>query len=223
MEYRNVTFEEVKASLTIQTFVAKANEHLAAIGFTEHGPRHVGLVANISRQVIERLGYEGRLPELAAIAGYTHDIGNVSSRHDHGQTSACLLYPILSSLGMPPDEVAIVLGAVGNHEEEYGEPMNVVGAALILADKSDVHRSRVRNHDVATFDIHDRVNYAVTHSFLEVTGDPRVAQLRLTIDTDVCPVMDYFEIFLQRMMMCRRAAHLLEADFQIIVNETRFL
>lgn len=207
----------------VETFIRFGHEHLGVMGFTEHGFRHATLVSTISHQIMQRLGYDEREAELAAIAGYLHDIGNVISRQDHGGTAAIMAMQLLEQLGMPYEEIAVIGGAIGNHEEQYGVAVNPVAAALILADKSDVHRSRVRNRDLATFDIHDRVNYAVTHSFVRVDSEPRLITLELTIDTEVSSIMDYFEIFLTRMVMCRRAATLLDAKFAIVINGTKLL
>nr|WP_062283821.1 HD domain-containing protein [Moorella mulderi] len=218
-----MTLEDVKRDPEVEALIVKGNEHLGAMGFTEHSHRHLSLVAKISYNVLEHLGYDRRVAELAAIAGYLHDIGNVISRQDHGQTGALLAYRILTRLGMPTVEVATIMGAIGNHEEEYGQAVNTVGAALILADKSDVHRSRVRNSDISTFDIHDRVNYAVQHSFLRVDASRRTITLELTIDLSISTPMEYFEIFLMRMMMCRRAADFLDCHFGLVVNEARLL
>ena len=192
------------------------------MGFTEHGFRHVGLVASIARNVLRLLDYDGRHQELAAIAGYLHDIGNVISRHGHATTGALLAHPILTRLGMTPDDIALVLGAIGSHGDDHGrlgEPVHPVSAALILADKSDVHRSRVRNPDPSAFDQHDRVNYAATSSFLRVAPEAKTITLELTIDTTIAPVMHYFEIFLPRMLMSRRAAEHLDCNFHITINE----
>ena len=165
------------------------------MGFTEHSYRHVNLVSSIARSIMERLGYSERQAELAAIAGYIHDIGNVANRSDHGISGAVMAYPILMQMGMHPDEIATVISAIANHEEQYGHAVNSVAAALIIADKSDVHRSRVRNPDFATFDIHDRVNYAAEYSILNIDDDNRIITMELAIDTNICPVMEYFEIF----------------------------
>jgi len=220
---RRVTVETVKAEPRVAAYIAGADRHLAAQGFTEHGERHCGLVSRIAYNVLKRLGYDERQAELAAIAGWTHDVGNVVAREGHAQIGAALMAPILLDLGMPPDEVAIVIGAIGNHEEKHGHPVNEVAAALILADKSDVHRTRVRNQDVATFDIHDRVNYAVVRSFLNVDGASRSITLDLTIERDVTSVMEYFEIFLDRMVMSRRAAETLDARFHLVINGATLL
>ncbi|NMB00197.1 MAG: HD domain-containing protein [Firmicutes bacterium] len=193
------------------------------MGFTEHGFRHIGLVSSIARNILERLGYDDRLAELAAIAGYVHDLGNCVGRVNHGAAGALLVEPILRDLGMSPEEIALILSAVGNHEEEVGEPVNEVAAALILADKSDVHRTRVRNTDIPTFDIHDRVNYAVIKSFLDVDDEARRITLRITIETENTSIMEYFEIFLERMLMCRRAAAYLGCEFKLMINETLLL
>ncbi|MBE3571963.1 MAG: HD domain-containing protein [Moorella humiferrea] len=218
-----VTLEEVKKDPEVDTLIVQGNEHLGAMGFTEHSHRHLNLVASISYNVMEHLGFNRRTAELAAIAGYLHDIGNVISRQDHGQTGALLAYRILTRMGMPVHEVAVIMGAIGNHEEEYGQAVNAVGAALILADKSDVHRSRVRNKDISNFDIHDRVNYAVKHSFLRVEAARRSITLELNIDLSVSTPMEYFEIFMTRMMMCRRAAAFLDCHFGLTANGARLL
>ncbi|NLW16821.1 MAG: HD domain-containing protein [Firmicutes bacterium] len=218
-----MTLEDIKQHPKVEAFIRQGNTHLGALGFTEHGFRHANLVATIARQITQRLGYGERQGELAAIAGYLHDIGNVISRQQHGQTGAMITMQILESMGMEYEEIAAICAAIGNHEEEYGEPVNQVAAALILADKSDVHRSRVRNTDVATYDIHDRVNYAATHSFLRVDEEARTITLEITIDSEVSSIMDYFEIFLTRMIMCRRAATTLDATFSIVINDSKLL
>jgi metal-dependent HD superfamily phosphatase/phosphodiesterase len=221
-----VGLDIVRHDLEVQTFITQANKNLGVLGFTEHGFRHVGLVANIARNVLRLLGYDGRLQELAAVAGYLHDIGNVVSRHNHANTSAVLAHGILNRLGMAYEDVALVLGAIGSHGDDsgrLGEPVHPVSAALILADKSDVHRSRVRNPDPLSFDQHDRVNYAATSSFLRVDAEAKTITLELTIDTVIAPVMNYFEIFLPRMLMSRRAAEHLGCEFHITMNEVVLL
>lgn len=215
-------FEDVREDGEIQALIRHANKNLGVLGFTEHGFRHVGLVANIARNILGRLGYEPRLQELAAIAGYTHDVGNVVSRHGHASTGAMLAYPIFSRLGMVHDERALLLSAIGSHGDDSGrpgEPVNPVSAALILADKSDVHRSRVRKIEESAFDQHDRVNFAATASFLRVDAGAKTITLELTIDTQIASVMEYFEIFLPRMQMCRRAAEFLDCGFHIVMND----
>lgn len=218
-----ITLADVKQNIRLKTYLDFGNKHLAAMGFTEHGLRHAGVVSTISARILKELNYPERQVELASIAGWTHDIGNVISRHNHGQTAAVIVMSTLEEMGMPLDDVATVSAAIGNHEEEYGQAVNDVAAALIIADKSDVHRSRVRNRDQATFDIHDRVNYAVNKSEVVVDASSRIITLRLSIDTNICPVMDYFEIFLTRMVMCRRAAERLQSKFSIFMNESKLL
>lgn len=218
-----VGFEQVLQDPEVQAFIAMAQETMQALGFTEHGSRHVKLVAQRAMELMSQLGLPRRRQELAGIAALLHDIGNMVNRHDHGQTSAMLAYCILSRMGMPPEEVATVMAAIGNHEEEVGNPVNDVAAALILADKSDVHRSRVRNQDLATFDIHDRVNYAVTYSELTALPEQNVIRLTLTVDTSIIAIMEYFEIFTVRMIMCRRAARSLGCQFELVINGTRLL
>lgn len=218
----SLAFRVIKADPEVRTLIEAANHNLGVLGFTEHGFRHVGLVAGIARNVMRRLGYDERHGELASIAGYLHDIGNVISRHGHATTGALLANTILSRMGMVPEDVIVVMGAIGSHGDDHGrlgEPVHPVSAALILADKSDVHRSRVRTTDPAAFDDHDRVGYATTSSFLRVDPDSRTIALELEIDTEIAPVMQYFELFLPRMLMCRRAAELLDCTFRIIIND----
>ena len=220
---RPVTLEDVKRDREADVYVAKADEYTRAIGYTEHGARHANLVASIAGNVLRRLGLDDRSVQLAGIAGYLHDIGNLVGRVNHEHTGALLACRILGRLGMGPEEMAVVMGGIGNHEEQTGEPVSEVGAALIISDKSDVHRSRVRNPDPTTFDMHDRVNYAVQHSFLRVDEAARTITLELTIDTRLSHVMEYFEIFLPRMVMCRRAAKLLGCQFKLQINGTKLL
>ena len=219
---KTITLQAIKTDSYVQALIEAGNRHLAAIGYTEHGFRHVGLVAHIASNILEKMAHPIRESELAAIAGYLHDIGNAVNRISHAQTGAILAAGILERLGMQPEDIAIVIGAIGNHDELDGNPVNNVSAALILADKSDVHRSRVRNSDLATFDIHDRVNYAVKRSFLRVYPKERIA-LELTIDTEICPVMEYFEIFLARMLLCRKAAEFLQTKFELKINDVKLL
>lgn len=219
----NITLGDVLQNRRMQAYLKAGNAHLDAMGYTEHGSRHARLCADVAHRILSTLGYSEREAELAAIAGYFHDVGNVVSRYDHGQTAAIITMGSLEAMGMPYEEVALVVSAIGNHEEEYGHPVNAVAAAMIIADKSDVHRSRVRNSDKAGFDIHDRVNYAVEKSAVEVDAGERQITLRLTIDTSISSVMDYFEIFMIRMMMCRRAATYLGCRFAIYINESKLL
>jgi metal-dependent HD superfamily phosphatase/phosphodiesterase len=219
----SVTLAEVQGHEGVQTFIALADRYLGEIGYTEHGFRHAGLVARIAYNVLSRLGYDDRMRELGAIAGYLHDMGNFVSRTMHSQTGAAITYDILRDLGMTYAEIGIVLAAIGNHEEDFGNPVNPVSAALVVADKSDVHRSRVRVKDRTVFDIHDRVNHAVESSFLRVDSDARTLTLELQIDTELADVMDYFDIFLSRMVMCRRAAEYLDCRFKIDINGSKLL
>ena len=218
---RLITLEAVRHDPQVRAFVRKADENLAVLGYTEHGPRHCGLVADIASNVLLRLGHPRREAELAAIAGYLHDIGNGISRLDHGIAAAVIAQRVLERMGMPPEEVVEIMCAIGNHEEEYGEPVSAMSAAVILADKSDVHRSRVRVIDPTTEDIHDRVNMATHRSFLSVDAQAKTITLEMEIDTAVIHVMEYFEIFLTRMVMCRRAAISLGCTFGLEVNGTK--
>lgn len=220
---RLVTLEDLKKDPEVDAYIIKANEYTGAIGYTEHGARHANLTASIAYNTLKRLAYQERDAQLAAMAAYLHDIGNMVSRINHEHTGAMLANSILLRLGMDPVERGIVMGAIGNHEEKGGEPVSPVGAAVILADKSDVHRSRVRNPDMTTFDIHDRVNYAVEHSFLRVDEKGKTISLELTIDTKLSQVMEYFEIFLTRMVMCRRAAQFLACEFKLQINGAKLL
>ena len=221
--HSSVSLTDVENHEGVKTFISLADRYLGEIGYTEHGFRHAGLVSKISYNVMHRLGFDDRMAELAAIAGYLHDMGNFVSRSMHSQTGAAITYDILRDLGMSYGDIGIVLAAIGNHEEEFGNPVNPAGAALIVADKSDVHRSRVRVKDQTMFDIHDRVNHAVEHSFLRVDSEARTLTLELSIDTELAGVMEYFEIFLSRMVMCRRAADFLECKFKIDINGTKLL
>lgn len=220
---RLVTLEDLRHDRETTTLLTKANEQLAIMGFTEHGLRHASLVAHIAQNILLRLKYPERTAQLAAIAAYLHDIGNVIARMNHEQTGALIAMDILRRLGMDIEEIAVVAGAIGNHEENNGEPVSEVSAALILADKSDVHRSRVQNPNMAAFDIHDRVNYAAQRSFVNVDEAKRTITLELTIDTTISQVMEYFEIFLSRMVMCRRAAQYLKCNFELVINKNRLL
>lgn len=223
LKFSNVMLEDVKANETINSFIQSANDYLGAIGYTEHGYRHVSLVSSVAENILVSLGYPKRLQELAAIAGYVHDIGNVINRQDHGQSAALIAMHILRQIGLTSDEVALIISAVGNHEEEIGEPVNPVAAALIIADKSDVHKTRVRNINMISADIHDRVNYAVDRSFLKVDKERKTISLNLNVDTKVAQVIEYFEIFMLRMDMCRRAAKFLDCKFELIINERKLL
>ena len=218
-----LSLTDIKKDPIIIAFIQKADEHLGVLGYTEHGFRHASLVSNIAQNILLRLGFPERQGELGAIAGYLHDIGNIVNRKDHGRTGAVIALNYLMDKSFDPLETAIIAGAIGNHEEECGEAVNIIAAAVILADKSDVHRSRVRNTDLAKFDIHDRVNYAAVHSFLNVNEEKRNITLELKIENNICPVMEYFEIFLVRMMMCRKAATFLGCQFKIEINGNNIL
>ncbi len=216
-----VTFDSVKNHPRVKVYVRNADAALAEIGYTEHGERHVGLVAHIAFNTLTRLGYPEREAELAAIAGYLHDIGNAVNRDHHAQTGATMAMQILNDMHMSDEEVVRIIGAIGNHHENDGDPVSAVAAAVILADKSDVHRTRVRNPDMIKFDIHDRVNYAVQKSFLNVDEGTKQIVLELTIDTSISQVMEYFEIFMTRMLASRKAAKFLGTTFGVTVNGNR--
>lgn len=213
-----IDLSDVKAHPAVKSFIRQADHNLGEIGYTEHGFRHAKIVSRDARKLLKGLGYDDREPERAAIAGYLHDLGNFVSRKGHPQTGASICYPILVELGMSYKEIGIVLGAVGNHEEGEGLPVSPECAALILADKSDVHRSRVRNKIPETFDIHDRVNFAAESSVVSVDLETRTLVLELRIDTTISKIMEYFEIFLDRMTMCRRAAEYLHCRFRLVIN-----
>ena len=221
-----VTYQIVEHDADVRKLIDHANRNLGVVGYTEHGLRHVTLVARIARNVVRILGYDEQIQELTAIAGILHDIGNVVNRRGHPNSGAVMSMPILQRLGMPMEDIAVVMGAIGSHGDDGGglaEPVHAVCAALIVADKSDVHRSRVRNPDPATFDAHDRVNYAVVSSFLRVDADEKTITLELTIDTAISSVMDYFEIFLPRMLQSKRAAEFLGCRFHIEINGNTIL
>jgi metal-dependent HD superfamily phosphatase/phosphodiesterase len=215
--------DQVAGNKLVQTYVALADQFTGELGFTEHGFRHANLVGHIAYNILSRLGYEERLAELASVAGYLHDVGNVVSRQNHPQSSALIAMPLLTEMGLPLEDVGLVVGAIGNHEEELGRPVSPVSAAVNIADKSDVHRSRVRKAGQVVMDIHDRVNFAVRHSFVRVDAEQRTVTLELDIDTTVSDILEYFEIFLTRMMMCRRAAEGLDCKFRMTVNGSSLL
>lgn len=218
-----ITIQELRKDHEISVYLKCSTEYLGKLGFTEHGKRHVSIVAKRAREILEVLGYSVRDCELAEMAGYLHDIANLVNRFNHGGMGAIMAYNILTRLQMQPEEIALVISAIGNHEEERGNAVNHVASALILADKSDVHRTRVTNTDFATFEIHDRVNFAAESSIIQVDAENRTIKLLLTIDTKICPVMEYFEIFLDRMIMCRRAAAFLKCRFGLVINENELL
>ena len=218
-----LTYEQVTQSQAIRTYITRADESLAALGYTEHSFAHVMHVAQTAKYILETLGFPERTVELAQIAGYLHDIGNVVNRVDHSQSGAVMAWSILNDMGCDPAEIATIVTAIGNHDEGNGVPVNEVAAALILADKADVRRSRVRNTDISTFDIHDRVNYSVKKSQLKINEDKTLVKLKLTVDTKYGSVMDYFEIFMQRMILCRKAAERLGLQFKLMINEQQLI
>jgi len=218
-----ITYEELKKNEAIRAYISKADESLGALGYTEHSFAHVCQSAETAAYILESLGFGERDVELAKIAGYLHDIGNLINRVAHSQSGAIMAFKILTDMGMDPLEVASVCTAIGNHDEGTGVPVSPIAAALILADKSDVRRSRVRNQDKAAFDIHDRVNYSVKKSQLKINEERTIVKLKLTVDTHYGSVMDYFEIFMERMLLCRRAAEKLGLQFKLIINEQQLI
>ncbi len=213
-----LTYEELKRNEDIREYIKKADETLLARGYTEHSFGHVCKVADTAEAILKALGGSEHDIELAKIASYLHDIGNIVNRDNHAHTGAILAFQLLGSLGMSAGDIATIVAAIGNHDEKSGIAVDAVSAALILADKSDVRRSRVRNTDIATFDIHDRVNYSVTSSELVINEAKDKICLYLTIETQYCSIMDYFEIFLERMIMCRHAAEKLDLKFGLVIN-----
>ena len=218
-----ITFEDLRHSEAVATYIQKADDSLSALGYTEHSFSHVTKAASMAGSILETLGYPKREAELARIAGYLHDIGNIVNRVDHAQSGAVMAFRILDKMGMDPGEIADVISAIGNHDEGTAMPVNPVAAALILADKTDVRRSRVRNRDFSTFDIHDRVNYAVESAETTINEEHTAIVLRIVIDTEISAVMDYFEIFLGRMVLCRKAAEKLGLRFKLVINGQELL
>jgi metal-dependent HD superfamily phosphatase/phosphodiesterase len=217
-----ITLEDIQQDPLISTFLSNADRVMEGLGYTEHGFRHANLTARIAFNVLTRLGFGERLSLLGCLGGYLHDIGNMVARDGHGQAGALLAYEALKDR-MPTSDLALIMAAVGGHEEEGGEAAGPVSAAVILADKTDVHRSRVRKSAQIDFDIHDRVNFAAEQSFLRVDSSARTLTLELRIDTEISQVMEYFEIFLQRMVMCRRAAETLDCRFKLTINGAALL
>ncbi len=211
-----MTYEQLKKDPALQVYITKADQSLKALGFTEHSFAHGGKVSETAAYILQTLGFSAHDVELARIAGYLHDIGNLVNRSDHSQSGAVMAFTILQRTDMPPEDIATVVTAIGNHDEGTGVPVNPIAAALILADKSDVRRSRVRNTDISTFDIHDRVNYSVESAKLALEGQE--IRLILTVDTAFGSVMDYFEIFMARMILCRKAAESLNLKFRLQIN-----
>ena len=218
-----MTYNEIKKNKAIHNYITAADASLSALGYTEHSFAHVGAVAEKAGYILSTLGYSERTVELVKIAGYLHDIGNLVNRVDHSQSGAVMAFRILDKLGFNSEEIADIVTAIGNHDEGTGVPVSEFAAALILADKSDVRRNRVRNQDISTFDIHARVNYSVTSANLQINQDKTQIELNLTIDTEYSSVMDYFEIFMQRMILCRKAAEKLGLRFKLVINNQQLL
>ena len=218
-----ITYEEIKNNQAIRAYIKAADESLAALGYTEHSFFHVKKVAECAAYILSSLGFDSHTVELAKIAAILHDIGNLVNRVDHSQSGAVMAFRILDKMGMPAEDIATIVTAIGNHDEGVGVPVNAVSAALILADKSDVRRSRVRNSDFSSFDIHDRVNYSVEDSKLEINCDDKTITLILKIDTEISPIFDYFEIFVERMLLCRRSADKLGLKFGLVINGQKFI
>ena len=218
-----INLKEVRENPEVDALIRGAQKQLNALGYTEHGHRHISIVSKRAGDILEKLGYPERTVELARIAGYMHDIGNCINRVDHAHSGAILAYNILKDMEMPVDERTEIMMAIGNHDENTGSAISDISAALILADKSDVHRDIVVNKNLSTFDIHDRVNYAVTNANLELDEKERKIILNLKIDTKICPVLDYFEIFMDRTMMSKYAAKFLKIWFELIINDTKLL
>ena len=217
-----ITYQDLRNNEAISTYIKKADESLIALGYTEHSFAHVTKVAELASKILLTLGYSEREAELARMAGYLHDIGNVVNRVEHAQSGAVMAFRILDKMGADPEDIATIITAIGNHDVSTAYPVNAVAAALILADKTDVRYTRVRNQDFASFDIHDRVNYSVKESSVKVVKDSSIT-LDLKIETDMCTVMDYFEIFLNRMILCRKAAEKLGLPFWLVINGQRLI
>lgn len=220
---RVITLADVQNHPMVIACIRQADQNLKAMGFTEHGFRHADMAANTAHRVLTELGYSQWEAELAAIAGYMHDLGNVVERSHHYYTGALIAMDILRELEMDKLDITEVVAAIGNHDEINGHPVSICSAAVILADKADVHRMRVRNPNFIKFDIHDRVNYAVEESALELFPEERVVTLNLKIDNNISTVLEYFEIFLSRMVLCRRAANYLSANFSLVINDAKLL
>lgn len=218
-----ITYYDITQNEAIKTYIIRADKSLGALGFTEHSFAHVMLVAETAGYILKTLNHDDRTVEIAKIAGYLHDIGNLVNRKDHAQSGAVMAWSILNDMKCDPAEMATIVTAIGNHDEGTGVPVNTVAAAMILADKSDVRRSRVRNTDISKFDIHDRVNYSVIDSSLKINEEKTTVTLKLTVDTEFGSVMDYFEIFLTRMILCRKAAEKLGLQFKLIINEQQLI
>ena len=218
-----LTYNDIKKNNNIREYIIRADQSLCVLGYTEHSFAHVEKVASTVEYILVTMGFSEHDIELAKIAAYLHDIGNLVNRVEHSQSGAIMAFRLLDNMGMPAQDIASIVTAIGNHDEGTGVPVNHIAAALILADKSDVRRSRVRNHDVSTFDIHDRVNYSVVSSKLNIDKDNSSILLDLSIDPRYSSVMEYFEIFLDRMILCRKAAECLKLVFHLSINDQRVL
>ncbi len=218
-----MNFSEIEKDKEIREYIIKSDLFLERIGYTEHSFAHVKKVATVAGEILSKLGYSKKEVELARIAGFMHDIGNMINRVDHSHIGGILAFNLLKERDFSPEEIAWICGAIGNHDEKTGNPVSPICAALILADKSDVRRSRVREKVFESSDIHDRVNFAVTDSSIDINLKNNEATLKMTVDTEVSSVMDYFEIFMERMLMCKRAAEYLKLKFAVIINETKVL
>ena len=218
-----VTYKYIKQNPDIMEYIRRADKTLEAMGYTEHSFPHVERVAATSAMILETLGYDERTIELAKIASIMHDIGNIINRIDHAQSGAVMAFRLLDNMSMPADEICSVIAAIGNHDEGTAQPLDAISAAMIIADKADVRRSRVRNTDLTTFDIHDRVNYAVEMSGVSFSEDKKILILELQIDTKISSVMEYFEIFMNRMILCKRASEFLGLKFEFIINGSKIL
>jgi len=216
-------YEELKRDPAVRVYITQADAAMEALGFTEHSFAHVTRVAQTAGMILETLGYPERTVELARIAGYLHDIGNIVNRVDHSQSGAVMAFRMLDRMDFPPEEIATIVSAIGNHDEGSGVPVNAVAAALIIADKSDVRRSRVRDKNTVSTDIHDRVNYSATAAEVVIEVECSALKLNLQVDTAVSSVMEYFEIFMKRMLMCRKAAEKLGLTFELYINGQRLV
>ncbi len=212
------SYEAIKEDEEINLLIEKGNQVLGELGFTEHSTKHATKVAQEAARILKELGYSAHEIELSKVAGYMHDIGNSINRNDHAHSGAIMAYQILKERKMPLADAITVATAIGQHDEATGTAVDAVSAALILADKTDVRRNRVRNQVIANFDSHDRVNYAALESHLQIKKEKKIIQMELEMDDSMCTVMDYFEIFLQRMLMCKRAAEVLGCRFKFLVN-----
>ena len=219
----NINVEFLKQNPKVQIYLERADKHLEGIGYTEHGLRHATITAMLSEKILRNLSHPSDDIRLAGVAGFLHDIGNVCGRVNHSQSGAIIAHNLLSEAGMQSEEIVSIMEAIGNHEEDFGQPTSEISAALILADKSDVHRSRVRTRRFISFDIHDRVNYAAEKSDLQISNKKKAISLMIKINTDISQVMEYFEIFLSRMIICRKAAKVLSCEFELVINGNKLL